>query len=163
MTEPRWLAIARRYRGTNEVAGARSNPVITGWAKQLGGWIASFYRDDSIPWCALFVNAVLAEAGLKGTGSLAARSFEQWGEKLAAPAPGAVLVFVRKGGGHVGFYVGESVDAFRVFGGNQSNRVNEIWVAKSRLTAIRWPAGEAKPQPARVVRRRADALSQNEA
>jgi uncharacterized protein (TIGR02594 family) len=164
MSEPRWLGVARRYQGTHEVPGPKSNPVILGWAKRLGGFIASYYRDDAIPWCALFVNAVLNEAGLKGTGSLAARSFEAWGERLAGPAPGAVLVFVRAGGGHVGFYVGESADAYRVLGGNQSDTVNETWVAKARLTAIRWPAGEPLPAIARIhLSRSGQKLSSNEA
>lgn len=111
------------------------------WARRLGGWIASFYTKDEIPWCALFVNGVLDECGIKGTNSLAARSFENWGRMLRTPAVGAVLVFTRKGGGHVGFYVGERDDAYRVLGGNQSDAVTETWIDKGRLLAggIRWP------------------------
>lgn len=165
MTAPRWLAIARRYAGTREVPGKQNNPVIVGWAKKLGGFIASFYKEDSIPWCALFVNAVLQEAMLKGTASLAARSFEKWGVKLSRGAPGAILVFARQGGGHVGFYVGENATAYRVFGGNQSDNVNEIWVAKSRLVpnGIRWPDGEPLPTSGPVMLNSKGKLSTNEA
>jgi uncharacterized protein (TIGR02594 family) len=161
--EPRWLAAARRYIGTQEIPGKRSNPVIMGWAKRAGGWIASYFKDDDIPWCALFVEAVLADVGLKGTASLAARSYEKWGVNLAQPSPGAVLTFVRNGGGHVGFYVGENATAYRVLGGNQSNSVNETWIAKSRCTGIRWPAGEPPPTNGPVFLNRKGKLSTNEA
>jgi hypothetical protein len=50
-------------------------------------------------------------------------------------------VFSRKGGGHVGFYVGEDKTYFHVLGGNQSNAVNVMRIAKARCVAIRWPTG----------------------
>jgi uncharacterized protein (TIGR02594 family) len=162
MSEPRWLTAARRYIGTQEIPGKRSNPVIMGWAKRAGGWIASYFKDDDIPWCALFVEAVLADVGLKGTASLAARSYEKWGVKLAQPALGAVLTFVRNGGGHVGFYVGGNATAYRVLGGNQSNSVNETWIAKSRCTGIRWPKGEPLPAGGPVFLNSKGKLSTNE-
>lgn len=141
MTEPVWITIARKYLGTREVKGKGSNPAIMRWASRLGGWIKSFFKDDDIPWCALFVNGCLAEAQLRGTNSLAARSFENWGYSLTNPRYGAIVVFSRKGGGHVGFYMGEdpSGHKYRVLGGNQSDSVNETWISTDRLVAIRWP------------------------
>ena len=63
-----------------------------------------------------------------------------WGVNCQ-PMVGAIAVFGRSGGGHVGFLVGESRDNYYVLGGNQSNAVNIMPIAKSRLAAIRWPAG----------------------
>lgn len=157
---PPWLDLAGNYLGTREIPGARSNEVILRWALHEGGWIAKYFTDDDIPWCALFVNAVLRESGIKGTGSLAARSFESWGRGLHTPALGAVMVFARNGGGHVGFYLGErSRDgAFRIRGGNQGNAVSDTWIARDRLVTVRWPYAFADgrtislpPDPRRVA------------
>lgn len=152
MTLPPWLAVAKTYLGVAEVPGKASNPQIMKMAQRVGGWVKSFFTDDDIPWCALFVNSCLLESGFKGTGTLAARDFERWGQKLEGPVVGAVVVFTRQGGGHVGFYVGQRLDGtLRVLGGNQSNKVSETWIAKDRLSAIRWPAGLPVPVPAPVV------------
>ncbi|MEG8021785.1 hypothetical protein [Sphingomonas aerolata] len=73
----------------------------------------------------------------------ARKSWASWGSRLRPErlAPGAVLVFDRPGGGHVGFYVGEDATAYHVLGGNQSNAVTVTRIAKGRLTASRWPKG----------------------
>lgn len=141
--EPSWLTVAGYYLGTKEVPGGGSNPKIIGWAQRLGGWIRSYFTSDAIPWCALFVNACLDEVRLPGTKSLAAKSFETYGIKLDQPVLGAILVFTRDGGGHVGFYVGETATRYRVRGGNQGDAVSDTWIAKARLTAIRWPGDVA--------------------
>jgi uncharacterized protein (TIGR02594 family) len=151
MPLPPWYLIAQDYIGVVETPGSKSTAKIMQWAARLGGWIKSFYKDDSIPWCALFVNAVLTECGIAGSGSLAARSFETWGQRLTVPTIGAIMVFSRAGGGHVGFYVGERTNAYRILGGNQSDAVNETWIAKDRLTAIRWPHDVEIPIGGRVL------------
>ncbi len=137
---PAWLAIAESHIGTTELPGTGSNPTIMGWAaKVLTGWVKTFFTDDDIPWCALFVNACLDAVDLKGTNSLAALSFADWGRPLGKPVLGALMVFQRPGGHHAGFYVGQSATHYRILGGNQSNSVNLAWLAKDRLIAIRWP------------------------
>lgn len=162
--EPRWLTIARNYIGVTEIPGAKSNSTILGWAKWLKGWFKSFFTDDDIPWCAVFVNACLGEAGVTGTGTLAARDFEKWG-RTGPLALGAILVFKRPTGGHVGFYMGEREDgALRVLGGNQSNTVSEIWIERARLTGIRWPETEPLPNSGRIkLASNGDPVSTNEA
>ena len=144
---PIWLAVAEAFLGLREIAGPQSSPVILRWVKQLH--VPAWYDDDSKPWCALFLNRVLAACHLpmSGTGYdlLRAKSFETWGRALTAPALGAVLVFTRDGGGHVGFYLGENAHAYKVLGGNQGNTVSETWIAKDRCSAIRWP--DAVPLP----------------
>jgi len=143
---PVWVESAREYVGLREIPGPKSNETILGWAKKQGNWIASYFVNDEIPWCALFVNGVFDEVHIKGTGSLAAKSFATWGRGLHTPALGAVLVFnggpSRPGGGHVGFYLGEreSDGAYLVLGGNQRNAVtDDTWIAQDRLIATRWP------------------------
>lgn len=104
------------------------------------------YNADSVPWCGVFVAACLDEAGLASPPfAVRAKSWADWGANLRPErlAPGAVLVFERPGGGHVGFYVGEDADAYHVLGGNQDDRVSIARLVKARCVARRWP----KDQP----------------
>lgn len=161
MTEPRWLTIARSHIGTREIAGPKHNAKIMGWLSRLKSWI----KDDETPWCGTFVAAVMQEAGLPYPKEFPrAKAWADYGANLRSThvAPGAILVFQREGGGHVGFYVGEDATAYQVLGGNQSNSVNITRIAKARCIAIRWPRGE--PVIGGPVRLAANGeLSRNEA
>jgi uncharacterized protein (TIGR02594 family) len=142
MTEPLLLRIARLCVGVLEVPGPGDNPIIMKWAKDIK---APGFTGDSVPWCAVGMNRWCMAAGypLSGTGwdLLRARSFEKWGVPLSEPALGAMLVFQRPEGGHVGLYIGERADSYRIIGANQGDAVSEIWILKSRLVpnGIRWP------------------------
>ena len=136
-----WLTIAKKYEGVREIAGPKHNPTIMGWLRKLGTWI----KDDETPWCGTFCAAVMQEAGLPFPREFPrARSWEDYGSNLRPShlAPGAILVFSRKGGGHVGFYIGEDATAYHVLGGNQGNAVSVTRIAKSRCIATRWPKDE---------------------
>lgn len=157
-----WLATATSLLGTTEVSGTASNPTIMDWAKKLGGWITSYYKDDSIPWCGLFVAHCFSVNNIKGPSNpLSALAWADWGTDVD-PQLGAVLVFKRTGGGHVGFYIGETDDAYLVRGGNQSDKVCDTWISKDRCVAIRWPQGyTASGDP--VYLTKSGSLSSNEA
>ena len=161
-----WLATARAYLGVTEIPGPQSHPTILGWAKGLGGWVASWFRDDDTPWCALFVWHVLQQHGFpvkSGAALVRAKAFVDYGTPLDTPALGCIVVFDRAGGGHVGFYVGETLKAYRVLGGNQNNRVSEAWLAKDRCVAMRWPPGAVPPAVGRKwLRPDAEPVSENE-
>lgn len=165
MSEPTWMAIARSRIGVKEVAGDGDNPVIIGWAKALKGWIANFYTKDSIPWCGLFVDSVLTEDGKRTPGdkSLGALNWQGWGQALTKGIPGAIMVFKRLGGGHVGFYVAEDASAYHVLGGNQGDAVSITRIAKDRCVAIRWPYEVAAAGSPNVISGNDAPLSQNEA
>jgi uncharacterized protein (TIGR02594 family) len=145
-SEPAWLRAARAKLGTREAPGAANNPTILGWAKKLGTKVLGMiYNADSVPWCGLFVATCMAEAGLP-TAPIAVRA-KSWadygsGLKVDRLAPGAILVFAREGGGHVGFYVGEDATAYHVLGGNQGDCVSITRILKTRCIASRWPAGQ---------------------
>lgn len=137
---PHWLTVALKYVGVRETPGPTTTPIIRRWAAALSDWWRGFFADDGLPWCALFVNAVFFECGMAGTGTLRARDWLTWGDDIGRPpALGAVLVFERPGGGHVGFYVGETAEAYRVLGGNQGDAVSLAWIAKARCIGVRWP------------------------
>jgi len=81
-----------------------------------------------------------------------------------AAALGDVLVFKRKGGGHVGLYVGHDASALHVLGGNQADRVSIARLSKQRLVAIRRPAYRTQPANVRPILLSASgSLSVNEA
>lgn len=164
MNDPIWLSVARSFVGIKEIPGLASQPVIVQWAKDIK---APAYTDDSIPWCAVFLNRVMLACQLPMAGIgydlLRAGSFKGWGQSLPSPALGAVLVFKRPGGHHVGLYVGERDDAYCVLGGNQSDGVSLAWIAKERLVACRWPEGHMLPMALPVmVASDGQALSANE-
>ena len=166
MTEPTWMKDARALIGTREIVGRRHNPTIIGWARTLSGtfgaWIRNLWTTDETAWCGLFVAIVLFNRRLKVNGNFpSARAWANWG-RACEPCPGAVLVFGRTGGGHVGFYVTETPTHFNVLGGNQSNAVNIMAIAKSRHIATRWPA-DTTEKPGKRVTGAATAKSRNEA
>lgn len=137
-----WMDTAKSLVGTKELAGTANNPMIISWAKTVGGYISQVYTNDAIPWCGLFVGYCFVKNGIAiSQKSLSSLAWLDWGVKLATPSPGAVMVFIRNGGGHVGFYVSEDNDTYHILGGNQSDSVSLTRIAKSRLKGIRWPKG----------------------
>lgn len=140
-TEPLWLQVARGELGQAEFRGPTNNPRI----EEYHATTRAGRADDEVPWCSSFVNWCLLRAGITGTRSKAARSWEMWGVELGAPRVGAIAVFSRGSNpahGHVGFWVGEGGGQVRVLGGNQGNRVSVQSYPKSRLLTLRWPRGD---------------------
>ena len=149
---PAWLLAATALLGTREAAGPANNSTIIGWGKRLGVKVLGMvYNADSTPWCGLFVAQCLSAGGidLAAEGfnrmrvAVRAKAWATWGANLRTThlAPGAILVFERPGGGHVGFYCGEDATAYHVLGGNQSDNATITRIAKDRLIASRWPKG----------------------
>lgn len=151
-SEPPWLAAARRYLGTSEAPDSADNPVIAGFFRRATGRA----YPDSTAWCAAFVGACLAEAGLRGTGSLLARSYLDYGTPLSEPRPGCIVVLSRGRSawqGHVGFYVGRQNDRVAVLGGNQADRVSVAHYPAARVLGYRWPdAAAAMPDQGTDIR-----------
>lgn len=142
-----------KIHGTQEVAGDGNNPTILAWAKEAGGWEADYYTKDSIPWCGLAVALVNKRASKPVVKNyLRALSWVTYGTSISADEVGLgdILVFTRKGGGHVGYYVGEDETSYYVWGGNQSNQFNITRIAKSRLYSIQ--RHEYKNTPSTVKR-----------
>lgn len=154
-SEPRWMAKARASIGVREVPGTGNSATIMGWARKLGSRVLGMaYNADSVPWCGLFVAHVLGECQIAAPPiAVRASAWGKWGRELLGPRPGCILVFVRKGGGHVGFYVGEDATHYHVLGGNQSDAVNVMRLEKRRLApgGMRWPHGEPLPPQRRVM------------
>ena len=102
-------------------------------------------------WCAAFVNAVLADSGMKNLHDmkhpqpLTARSFLDWGEPVDNPLPGDIVIFPRGTSdwqGHVGFYVGWEQDEegkvfWKILGGNQNDSVSIDLYPASKALGVR--------------------------
>lgn len=146
MEKPAWIIAAEKYVGLREVVGPKHNSTILGWLKKLKAW----WAEDETPWCGTFVAECLTEAGVTPPKTwFRALTWGAFGQETS-PKLGAILVFARQGGGHVGFYIGEDRDRYYVLGGNQGNMVSYTWIAKGRLVACRWPEGVPVPNTGRV-------------
>lgn len=153
---PRLLTTALSLYGTAEQPGPGDNPSILEWAKLVG--LEKYYKSDSIAWCGLFMAYAVLQAGFNppAVNPLGARNWLKFGTPQDTAMLGDVLVFWRekKTGfkGHVGIYVGESIDRYYVLGGNQTDMVSIAPVAKVRLLGVRrckWRI--AQPANVRVV------------
>ena len=95
------------------------------------------------PWCAAFVNGILAQLGQRGTGSNMAISFAKYKTATKNPQKGDIVVIrtgrSRRGrsSNHVGFFEGFKGNKVAVLGGNQSNRVKISYFSKSSVISYR--------------------------
>lgn len=151
--EPRWLTEARSLLGTRETPGPGNNPVIMDWAGGLDQW----YPGDDVAWCGLFIAhcmAVGAPQEPQKFNRLSARNWLQYGEECDE-ALGAVCVLWRthkteSWHGHVFNVTGQSKDAIRGIGGNQSDAVSESWFPRDRVLGFRKPVGANLPVAPRL-------------
>lgn len=160
---------ALSMKGLNEV---RDREQIMNYLKSGGSNI----DPASTAWCAAFVNASLARAGIQGTGSNAAGSFQNWGDAVTNPEDvraGDVVVnrslSLRTGmiGSHVGIASGpayqdsngnwmiptvegnesDSVSTTaRSFAGHNVRRANSMGYGPGQATAGR-PGAGGQPSP----------------
>ena len=141
-TELPWFEEAELHLGEREIPGVNHNPlVIRMWKAIKRGGI----KTDEVPWCAAFVGFCLEQSGIVSSRFESARSYLTWGV-ATEPCYGCIVVFERKGGGHVGFVVGK--DRFNnllVLGGNQGNAVSIAAFNPNRVVGYRWP--KAVPNP----------------
>lgn len=124
--EPDWLMKAKTYIGIDE---DDDEAVVLQLAKDAGTPIES----SETAWCAIFVNAILAQCGLETTGTMRARDFSDYGQKCEERV-GAIVVYRS----HVGFVP----EIGKVLGGNQSDGCNigeQRWYGKP--IAYRFPNG----------------------
>ena len=135
-----WMTEARATLGRHEL---RDRSWLTDWLKRDGRSLGDPSRN---PWCGDFVETCIRVAlpeepllGVLGSNPYWARNWLQFGQEVQ-PIPGAVLIFERGSGGHVGFALGQDDTHFHALGGNQSDAVTIARIAKTRLLGARWPA-----------------------
>ena len=143
-----WMEEILRRKGLHEV---RNKGSLWAWLKSDG---RSLGDPAKLPWCGDAVETAIALTLPNEplpSNPYWARNWATFGDKVL-PRYGAVLVFGRGSGGHVGFYVGETATHFKVAGGNQSNAITtDALIAKGRLIASRWPATFPITGPGKVT------------
>lgn len=146
---PRHLSIALDLLGTVEIAGSGNSEIIMGWRDECAsaGIDLKGYTGDAVAWCGLYIRYVMHKAGRDGVaGPLWALNWGKFGEDGGQPELGDVLTFLRPGGGHVALYIGEDKEGYyHVLGGNQSDKVSIMRIAKDRMKACRQPPYRLKP------------------
>ena len=129
---------AQKQVGIWEWAGSENNPLVLAMFAEAGH---SDIKQDAVPWCAAFVGSVLLRAGTKGTGSLLARSYLDWGQKipLSEAKEGDVVILSGKASwqGHVGLFKGQGAQKLNLLGGNQNDQVNVKSYPVSKLLGVR--------------------------
>jgi len=94
------------------------------------------------PWCAAYVDAVLAESGFPTLDTLWARNFLDYGFPVDVPKKGDIAVFTRgKGFGHVGFFLdfqkANGVEYVTLLNGNIAGKVAISNYPQSKLLGFR--------------------------
>jgi uncharacterized protein (TIGR02594 family) len=158
---PPWYQLALTKKGLQEKLNNKELRAFLGSDGHALG-------DPSVlPWCGDFVETCIALTCPKEpmvVNPYWAQNWAKFGKKLTRGAIGAILVFGRDGGGHVAFYAGEDATTYTILGGNQSNAVTIMRIAKNRLVenGIRWPATYVAPTGGPVTATGAP-ISHNEA
>ncbi|MFO1069107.1 MAG: TIGR02594 family protein [Geminicoccaceae bacterium] len=140
VADPAWLDVARREIGPQDVESG-SSPRIEGYftAAQAGR------STDPVPWSGAFVGWCLSKAGHDGFGPPRAADWLQWGQALAQPELGCVVVLQAAGAdadaGHVGFLAGCDGERLLLLGANRSDEVQVAAYRRSDLRSggLRWP------------------------
>jgi len=105
-----------------------SNNKIINCYKSVGFNINS----DSTPWCAGFAGWVLKMCCLPAKKTLSSLEYRGYGTPVPLGDPSkwrlnVVVIFTRKGGGHIGFFRGynPTTGALKILGGNQGDNLSE--------------------------------------
>jgi uncharacterized protein (TIGR02594 family) len=137
-----WIAHARQFIGLNEVRDAK---VLD---KDLG------VDASAVAWCGAFVGMNIAAALPREplpANPLWALNWLKFGIEIPLDKPvfGAIGVKSRVGGGHVFFVIGHDKDYWHSLGGNQSNSVSIVKIAKNAdIKGLRFPSTYPMPSAA---------------
>lgn len=147
---PKLLLEALKMFDVKEDLSKESNPTILAWAKECG--LDKVYSNDSIPWCGLFMAVIVLRTGrVLPDSPLWALSWAKFGIEVKTPMLGDILVFTRKGGGHVAIYVGEDKYYYHILGGNQSDKVCIVRKSKKELFKAVRPNYISQPKNVRRI------------
>ena len=126
-------AFASKISKKNPVSSERTSDIVA----EAKRWMGTNPTGMDRVWCARFMNFVLKRAGHPGTGSDAAASFANYGQRLWWPKVGAIAVMTRgKNGGHVGVVSGfDSNGNPIIISGNHNKRVGVGVYPRERIYA----------------------------
>lgn len=136
------IAAAVELYGILEGVGQNNNEAILGWAKHLNPQIGSFYKEDSMPWCAIYAGYCLKQAGHQipaGYDAMRALKYATIGDPVDPGHAkfGDIAIKEREGGGHVTFIIGEDDTHYHCLGGNQGDKVSIVRYPKGAFKYVR--------------------------
>ena len=137
------LCLSEARQGLWKENGA--NPRIVATYKAVGSNVNS---DGAVPWCAAYAGSTLKKAGAAFNKSLGSRTYTNYGTAVPLADKSKwrlndVVIFIRDGGGHIGFFRGYNPNTgiVAVAGGNQGNNLSISGYApvgpKLRITDVR--------------------------
>ena len=145
-----WIVEGKKVFGLHEI---NDNAKLKAWLRSDGKALGD---PKALPWCGDYTETAIKNSlpdepftGAVGKNPYWARNWLKFG-KPTEPCYGAVIVFSRGKGGHVGFVVGEDDTDYYVLGGNQGNSVNVVRISKDRFLGCTWPitySGNKRPLP----------------
>lgn len=141
----KWLIEARKHIGQKEMKGSASNEWIVKLWSLKDKWLGT---DDSlVAWCGAFMRFVFDNVGITTPKTYyRAKDWLKWGQPLGKPCVGCVVIFERRGGGHVGIVVGKDKKGnLLVLGGNQSDSVSIAAFSPFRVAGYRFPPNAPLP------------------
>lgn len=135
-SDPAWLKEAFACLGMREARGAVSNPeVVRMFAESAHPEVRN---SRTTPWCAAFIGATLARAGLPNTGQLTARSYLKYGKPAPDPVRGDIAIMWRgkkNDGftGHIFYFLRREGANIIGLGGNQGDAVTVAAFPASKM------------------------------
>lgn len=149
--DPPYLTALLRVKGEHEVDGPLSNPLI--WDMYVAGGVAhpKLLDDSTTAWCSAALCWAFETSGLRGTRSLAGRSWLKRGRKLdlKKPIPRGAIAVLRYDNdpnhGHVGVVLADHGTSIDVLAGNQGNAVSVRSWRKTSIIGAVWPDGVPEP------------------
>jgi uncharacterized protein (TIGR02594 family) len=150
--QPKTLrSAATLFIGVSEIKGRKHNNVIL----QFGKWAGiQWYVEDEIPWCAVFLNAMLYLIGKPGTKSALAKSFLDIGtditlEEARRDSTNVIAVYHRGKtkndmSGHVDIVDNITQDTITLIGGNINDSVTSFTKNIDELYNEKIPDGTRK-------------------
>jgi len=148
----KWLDVARDELGVSEISGKVARPRILEYFAAAGH---AEVKSDETAWCSAFVNFCMEQSGIKGTMSLAARSWLRWGRPVSKPVVGAIGIWPRgthAWQGHVAIV--EEVlpgNKVRCIGGNQGNKVSRKVFDVDKALGFRMPSTMASSRTTKAA------------
>lgn len=142
----KWIEEARKEIGVARLP-VGDQPRILEYLEHnsnIPGVEKAWWKNQKESWCGTFAGYCLAKTGYKIPKDwYRAQSYlsKDVGTILDKPAMGSIVIFKRKGGGHVGFVVGKRADGkLLVLGGNQSSAVNIMAKGTDDVLGFVYPA-----------------------
>jgi uncharacterized protein (TIGR02594 family) len=159
-----WINEVGRYMGLHEL---RDKKKLAAWLR-FGGSVGD---PSKLPWCADLVETAIKLTlpdepfpGKVGLNPYYSLNWLEFGIKTA-PCYGAIAIFVRPGGGHIGFIIGfdPKRNRYRLRNGNVQDKVCDSWLDAGRCMGIRWPVTYTGPRlPVPIMDSTGAVISTNE-